>query len=388
MMLALETTGRSVSAAIAGAAGVRSLALAERAPAASESLLALVDRVLGEAGVEGRELESVVVDRGPGSFTGIRIGLATARSLGIGWGKPVSTVTATEAWFATVEKAGMPTFVAIDARRGQHYAQWFAPGPAGTWNRSELFVSEPALVDEQLSGLEQFGRSLALAGDPGEGVEAALRAKGFDVRVRGPRRLDAAAVARATALGLGSSHLDPLYVRPPDAREPRVEGAATTAQEGAGAEARRSIDVRPMNVFDLPGVVIVDAGAFSTRWSEESLGAELAREEARTFSFVALEQGAINGYVLAFHVAGEVHIVRIGVLPATRRRGIARALMARVEEEALRTHARSIWLEVRAGNVAARSLYAGLAFEEAGVRRGYYDDANGSEDAVVLVRWL
>ena len=89
--------------------------------------------------------------------------------------------------------------------------------------------------------------------------------------------------------------------------------------------------------------------------------------------------GTALGYALFQLLPGEVELLRVGTVPAARRRGIARALLV----HALARHSESgraaCHLEVRAGYEAARALYESLGFELGGRRRGYY--ANG-EDAV------
>lgn len=88
------------------------------------------------------------------------------------------------------------------------------------------------------------------------------------------------------------------------------------------------------------------------------------------------ERRGVVGWLEAQRVAGEVHVLGVGVVPERRRRGIATALVRFVA-----AGARLVRLEVRASNEAARRFYGGLGFDEVGLRSRYYD--NG-EDAVLL----
>lgn len=88
------------------------------------------------------------------------------------------------------------------------------------------------------------------------------------------------------------------------------------------------------------------------------------------------ERCGVVGWLEARCVAGEVHVLGVGVAPERRRRGIATALMRFVAAGADAVH-----LEVRASNDAARRFYGGLGFDEVGLRPRYYDDG---EDAVLL----
>lgn len=94
MILAIETAARTSRrvALVEGGGNVLGVVEEEKQSVAAE-LVPDIMRLLEEGGVKGEELEAVAVDCGPGSFTGIRIGIATARGLGDGWGIPVWGVT-------------------------------------------------------------------------------------------------------------------------------------------------------------------------------------------------------------------------------------------------------------------------------------------------------
>ncbi|MDX5930619.1 GNAT family N-acetyltransferase [Acidiphilium acidophilum] len=92
-----------------------------------------------------------------------------------------------------------------------------------------------------------------------------------------------------------------------------------------------------------------------------------------------------GGMVMARAVADEAEILTIGVVPAMRRQGLARGLLDRVIAEARCRAATTLFLEVAAGNAAARALYRSAGFEECGVRADYY---GAGRDAVVLRRSL
>ena len=138
-----------------------------------------------------------------------------------------------------------------------------------------------------------------------------------------------------------------------------------------------------MKPGDLDGILAVDAESFLRPWTREMYEAEL-RNAAVTRIYFVRADGRIVGYCAAWHLPGEVHINNLAILPAFRRRGLARLLLDHVlRDAAIAGHPRAT-LEVRRSNFSARQLYEGLGFAVRGVRPDYYSDP--VEDALVLWR--
>ena len=155
-------------------------------------VLFAADELLRTAGLEPRELDGIVVGTGPGSFTGIRIGLATARGLALGLGCPVAGVSTLYAF-----GGGRPV---IDARRGQVFVE----GPA---------IARPEELDVARS---------RLVGDGALRYRDVFEAHGAEVPPGGdPAHLPAAHLLVRYAEQYGSAEtVEPIYVREPDARAP------------------------------------------------------------------------------------------------------------------------------------------------------------------------
>jgi ribosomal-protein-alanine N-acetyltransferase len=145
------------------------------------------------------------------------------------------------------------------------------------------------------------------------------------------------------------------------------------------------IEVVPLTRDNLAEVIRIEARSFSHPWSREIFDRELKNRWST--GFVGYLPGADGrpwaaGYVVAWLVVGEVHVLNLAVDPAARRRGVGRALMVHVLTAFDAKGATRATLEVRRSNVGAQALYESLGFVRAGVRRGYYSD-NG-EDAFVM----
>lgn len=130
LVLAIDTALQSCAAAVLDTDGERFLAQKslpmQRGHA--EALMPLIAEVMGESGVDYMALDRVAVTVGPGSFTGLRVGISAARGIGLAANKPVVGVTTLAAYAAPVIGTGGedPVLVAIDARHDHVYTQTFS----------------------------------------------------------------------------------------------------------------------------------------------------------------------------------------------------------------------------------------------------------------------
>jgi len=166
---------------------------------AAQRILELADELLAEARTRLDELDAVVVGTGPGSFTGLRIGIAAARGLGLALGVPVAGVSTLDALRAG---AGPHGYAVIDARRGEVFAAGPDLGPA---------VLRPAdLADRLPAGALAVGDGALRYADVLDGAQVPPAA---DPR-HAPRASHHAALA---AEGGYASSSEPRYLRRPDA---------------------------------------------------------------------------------------------------------------------------------------------------------------------------
>jgi tRNA threonylcarbamoyladenosine biosynthesis protein TsaB len=119
----------------------------------AEALMPLIARVMKEAGIPFAALDRIAVTSGPGSFTGLRVGLSAARGIGLAASKPVVGLTTLSAYAAPIvsEGAEQPVISAIDARHDHVYLQ------AVSGNGSSLVRPKVASIEEALTA-SRFGR--------------------------------------------------------------------------------------------------------------------------------------------------------------------------------------------------------------------------------------
>lgn len=139
--------------------------------------------------------------------------------------------------------------------------------------------------------------------------------------------------------------------------------------------------IAPATAADLEGIHAIESSSFPAPWRREFFASELAAD--RRFNLVARRGAGVIGYLFAMWLFDELHVNKIAVTEAERRKGIADRLMARCFEFATAQGVRTISLEVRRSNSAAQAFYEHLGFRTAYVRPRYYPDG---EAAVVMTR--
>jgi [ribosomal protein S18]-alanine N-acetyltransferase len=125
---------------------------------------------------------------------------------------------------------------------------------------------------------------------------------------------------------------------------------------------------------DLPSILRIEKRAFARdAWDRKLFLDYLDRSEHSLFLAATINR-VVVGYVIAFHSATRAEIDSIAVTPASRRRGVAVALLKRVTRMLRRRGFRTISLSVRLENKAAIRLYRKLGFERVRRVNGYYED--------------
>ena len=199
-------------------AGVRRLGLRSEpmVKGHSERIAGYAREAAAQAGLAFAELDRIGVTVGPGSFTGLRVGLAFAQGLGAALNRPVVGVSALDALAASAGE-GATVAALIDARRGQVYARfWRGAEPAGP--------AEALSIDAAAARISTLGSDAVLVGS-GAALFADIVAGRTVLTLEGPAP---EALARlAAAADPASAPARPLYLRAPDATPPtRLPGQA------------------------------------------------------------------------------------------------------------------------------------------------------------------
>jgi ribosomal-protein-alanine acetyltransferase len=150
-----------------------------------------------------------------------------------------------------------------------------------------------------------------------------------------------------------------------------------------------AFETRIATVADLDAIMRLETSTFGTdAWSSESMHRELASEHTHyLFAFDSSAPDVLAGYggLLAPADSTDGDIQTLAVVDSVRRQGLGRTLVTELMSEAARRGAREVFLEVRADNPGARSLYDSLGFEQIAVRQKYYQP-DGVDAQIMRVR--
>ena len=396
LVLALDTSTDMLACAVArvdnGAVDVLAAGDHLCRRRANVELVGTCQDTLAAAGLKMADVDAVLVGRGPGSFTGVRIGIATAKGLACGAGVGLYGTSALDAMAQTAWLAGTRGRLAVvaDAMRGEVYPGIYELDEKGSHRTftAESVVKADACVAE-LAARADAGE-LTLSGNGLLKYAEKFAAAGFGANrctaqdawwPTGEGLVRAAVEAGVFAEQNGDPALVlPIYTRLSDAEENErtrlgLKEPATVELTGVDdALAGIHCQLRPMTLNDVAPVAALEAQVFSDEnhepWSEK-----VFYEDVSTHNhvwWVAHDRGTIIGYAGGAVVADELQIANVAVAAERRREKIAARLLGRVAYDAQMLGATWASLEVEVGNNGAEALYRGLGFEEAGVRPNYY----------------
>lgn len=411
-----------------------------------ELLTPNIQACLADAGLSPRDLHTVVAGTGPGPFTGLRVGMATAAAFGDALSIPVHGIpsAAATAWGHATSWVGSKAFgdylIVSDARRREFYhsRMSFYPGLAGrlcSEVQVPASVHAPDVVREIQREFDRWPLRVLSASAVAEQAEELLgsqegcQIESVDAHPT-PRGLVLAALeslGSVPGLLADASALRALYLRRPDAKEPKAKAvskaldfshvqADVARQSGeAGAAEPQTAEpqatdtqnadsqtarVRLLTPADAPACAEIEQILFSedSPWSAEAFASEIAAPHTHCLALEAAPEAAADsadgpgepqliGYAI-LAVGGpandpEAEIHTIGILPEWQGRGLSKLLMDPLVAVADRLRA-PVFLEVRTDNRPAVGLYERYGFTIAGTRRAYYQPSGA--DAFTMVR--
>lgn len=368
-------------------------------------LMPMIRSVLQRSSGSTRGIRMIAVTAGPGSFTGIRIGLAAAKTLAQVLDVPVVPVNTLLAMahndFGTSEGALLVPM--IDARRGQVYAAAYAAGESAARIQEDAFNAEEFLRAVQQYADANAFRQIVFCGDGAEAnrtlIQAMFSAEGRTMEIafaEGPAAVQNAggllrAALRLYGEGQAVSYEDvkAVYLRKAEAERKRETGRLGRKKKKAEPEQilemppeDGDIQYRLLGEPDLDTLAALDALCFDNAWSRGSFEGDMTGSRKAVYAGAFNSRGELIGFAGIVYLFDEGDVNRVAVHPLYRAGGIGGRCLETAMEQAERNGVSRLLLEVREANRSAISLYKDHGFRVISKRKGYY--AETGENALIM----
>jgi tRNA threonylcarbamoyladenosine biosynthesis protein TsaB len=222
LILGVETATHQVSVAIGGHEGVLALFEVCRGRRHAETLAPAIEFVCQQAQIELSEISVVAVDIGPGLFTGMRVGLATAKAIAQALRLPMIGISSLDLLAFPLRHSGRAVAAIIDARKAEVFWALYRPVPGGVQRVGEPMVGSP---DDLVADLMASAHELVCVGDGAlryrDQLATIVRCEVADQFLSNPSAAPLVQLAHARALReewVNPWEVQPLYLRPPDAQ--------------------------------------------------------------------------------------------------------------------------------------------------------------------------
>ena len=382
-ILALDSSGNVASVAILEDDNLKAEYTIDHKKTHSQTLLPMLDEIKKMTELDLESIDAIAVAAGPGSFTGLRIGSATAKGLGLSLNKPLIPVPTTDALAYNLYGHSGLICPIMDARREQVYTGMYGfistGGECDTCDSKENYYEFVCIKPTYATGIKELcdeinerGEEVIFLGDGvpvyREKIKEYLKVPFFFAPAQ-LNRQHAGSVGRlglelfAAGKAVSAADFSPEYYRTSQAERERREKAV----------------VRPMRAEDLSSVTALENASYTDPWSENGFLEEI--ENTSAFAVVMEDTTGVVGYAVSVLMGEEADLLKITIKESERKKGYGRKLLEEVLAELKNRGIASTTLEVRASNVAAITLYERTGFESQGVRPGFYDKPK--EDAVI-----
>jgi tRNA threonylcarbamoyl adenosine modification protein YeaZ/ribosomal-protein-alanine acetyltransferase len=409
-ILAIDTSGLVGSVAISDGDILTALFSIQYKTTHSEILMPMISDIADKINLDLKSIDAIAIAKGPGSFTGLRIGSATAKGLALAIDKPIIPIPTVDALAYNLygnEKVICPM---MDARRNQVYTGIYTFVPTDTEEKnSERSFSMKVIKEQFATSVEDIAARLNDMGKPvillGDGVpvyhdrlEELLKVP-FSVAPLNMNRQSAASLCALAAeyakegLTVSSDEFAPEYLRLSQAEREAKEKESSSGSDGEVTGSKEIKERRALN-RNTPGKIriremtaedVEDAWKLENMylgreaWTMKQLLEAMTRDD--TIYLVSEMAGRIVGLCGVQNISGEGEITNVSVSGDVRRMGCAYKMLRQLLERGAGIGISDYTLEVRASNAPAIGLYEKLGFKSEGVRPGFYDDPK--DDAVI-----
>ena len=314
----------------------------------SEYLVEDIEKLFASTGIKKRDLGAVISSKGPGSYTGVRIGLTVAKTLSFALKIPLYLVSSLE----LLQSYPAPCICLSNARSKRSYFAVYEQGKA--------LVEDCIKPNEEVRAYIAEHPDYLLCGD--------LEYLGYPSSVYDPQDNYLRCLDEEHRVN------EPLAARP------------VYLKDDYGTTNMKTI-VRKAIPSDISTIVDIESSCFSTPFDEKTILYELT-ENPFAHVYSALVDGEVVGYIDFMITFNSATINRIAVKEAFRKKGVGNLLLGQVLKDCEAQKDEEVeflTLEVRQSNENAIRFYKKHKFESVTIKKGYYDDG---EDGIYMVRSL
>lgn len=323
----------------------------------SENIMNALQKTLEDANLDIDNIDAFGIVTGPGSFTGIRIGMAVTKGILCGLNKPCVSINSFELISYNINDNNFA--VVVDSGNSDFYYAIFTNkhivemGFCDANQMKEYAVKENLNVYYSQKEFQKF--------------------QNFDFMK--PVELDMYTFAKLLTQKAKDGEfekiqsLSPIYIK------------LSQAEVGLEQKLKENLTFSVALENDINALEIIDKQCFaeSEKYSAESFKAELM--EPSKYYYVAKYDGLVIGYVGVQVLGDDLNLLKIAVLPQYRKLGIGKKLMEKTFELRQTKNLKDYFLEVRESNAEAQNFYKKFGFITKSTRKKYYD---GKEDALVM----
>lgn len=323
----------------------------------AEKIIEAVDSVLKQANVTPAQLDYLAVAGGPGSFTGLRVGIASVLGLAQAWGKPIITGTNPMLERMFFVDLGKNPVVVIHCRANQFYV---------SENGRDVVVRETGellagLGDSEFAGpgVERFGRAVSDSGKT--------------VSISDPASYTGGSLARIFAR-------DFKLWKPLDPTDLDVNYQMKSQPEQLRDAVVGDDEVVQMTYADLDDVLTVERESFSDPWDRDSFRSDI--DSPHVIALAVHRQKHCVGYLSCIALDDYGYIANIAVVERCRSLGLGRKMLDDLKQRLLKLGIEAIVLDVRTANTQAIRFYEKYGFAVITRRKGFY--TNPPDDSFTM----
>ncbi|MBQ3414033.1 MAG: tRNA (adenosine(37)-N6)-threonylcarbamoyltransferase complex dimerization subunit type 1 TsaB [Clostridia bacterium] len=333
----------------------------------SESLMPVIDNIFNKANLELKDIDLIVSDIGPGSFTGIRIGVATAKAFSDSLNINCVGISSLEALAYNVKENGFICSI-IDCKNDNCY---YALYKLENGFYSCIINPKADTLDNALIDLKNITEPIFFVGDGSIIYKEKIQTSLPNSKFANNNNIDTYNLGLAGLnlykSGIYNSNVLPLYLRKPQA-ERQME------------EKENQINISQMTLADLESIKDILISEFDDFWTESIFKEELKSDNS---NYIVAKNGlnkivGFGGYKI---LVDNADIMNIVTKKSARNTGIGTLILKNIIELIKFQNINHIILEVNENNIPAINLYKKFGFETIAERKNYY---NGTDNAIIM----